>query len=390
MIVPQPEQVPVRRIAVLGYHFDNHLTTPEALLEAYHATRGVWEAIAALGVEVAVYQRFHQSHSYSADGVTYQFVADSFAGGLRYWGIPLAFHQLAARDHADVFHTNSYYPLQTALLRRRLPVAAAMVTQDHAAAPPRGLRRVLATHLLRQTDAFVFVSKTQGQGFVDAGVAGSIGQIHEVMEASTRFSPGDQGLARRETGLTGDPVVLWVGRLNANKDPLCALAGFRQACADNPGARLYMITHETDLEADVRAWIQAANMQHAVTIVGQVAHGQMQAYYNSADYFLLGSHHEGSGFALAEAMACGVIPVVTDIPSFAKMTGGGRYGALWQPGDPESCAAALAAAFDQPRSQTRQDVRALFEQTLSFEAIARDSLQAYQSAVAHRRAYLDR
>ncbi len=53
-------------------------------------------------------------------------------------------------------------------------------------------------------------------------------------------------------------------------------------------------------------------------------------YYNSADYFVLGSHYEGSGFSLVEAMSCGVIPIVTDIPSFRMMTNNGKIGTLME------------------------------------------------------------
>ena len=40
------------------------------------------------------------------------------------------------------------------------------------------------------------------------------------------MTPLEPDAARRLSGVTGDPAVLWVGRLNANKDPLCAVEGF--------------------------------------------------------------------------------------------------------------------------------------------------------------------
>ena len=49
----------------------------------------------------------------------------------------------------------------------------------------------------------------------------------------------------------------------------------------------------------------------------------------AADLFVLGSHREGSGYSLIEALACGLPPIVTDIPSFRSLTGAGVVGALW-------------------------------------------------------------
>ena len=56
--------------------------------------------------------------------------------------------------------------------------------------------------------------------------------------------------------------------------------------------------------------------------LGRLPHERLAAYYSAADIFVSGSHREGSGYALIEAMACGAIPCVTDIPSFRAITGG--------------------------------------------------------------------
>ena len=47
----------------------------------------------------------------------------------------------------------------------------------------------------------------------------------------------------------------------------------------------------------------------------------MAVCYSAADLFVVGSHHQGSGYALMEACACGAVPVVTAIPTFRLMPG---------------------------------------------------------------------
>lgn len=59
-----------------------------------------------------------------------------------------------------------------------------------------------------------------------------------------------------------------------------------------------------------------------------------------------GSRHEGSGYAVIEALACGVVPVVTDIAPFRALTDRGRVGALWPVGNAERLARALSAPAD--------------------------------------------
>jgi glycosyltransferase involved in cell wall biosynthesis len=105
-------------------------------------------------------------------------------------------------------------------------------------------------------------------------------------------------------------------------------------------------------------------------------HAGLDAVSNSADVFVLDSHHEGSGFALAEALARGVVPVVTDIPSFRVMTGGGTVGTLWPPGRPDALADALRA------TSGRAPARAIFDERLSWPAIGRAAVAACVDAIS--------
>jgi prepilin-type N-terminal cleavage/methylation domain-containing protein len=150
--------------------------------------------------------------------------------------------------------------------------------------------------------------------------------------------------ARRESGLTGSPAILWVGRLNANKDPLTVLDAFERSARDLPGATLTMIYGTEELLNAVRARVHdSAALRDRVRLIGAVPHERLAACYSAADLFITGSHHEGSGYSLMEACACGAIPIVTDIPTFRIMTAGGTVGALWTAGDAASGTRAFAA-----------------------------------------------
>jgi len=154
---------------------------------------------------------------------------------------------------------------------------------------------------------FFFTSQEQAQDWQLAGIIRPRQPVFEVMEGSTTFLPSDRLSARQRTGLHGEPLFLWVGRLDRNKDPLTVLAGFELALPALPKARLAMIYHTDELLPAVQARLAAnPSLGAAVTLVGRVPHDQIEPYFHSADYFVLGSHSEGSGYALVEAMACGV------------------------------------------------------------------------------------
>jgi glycosyltransferase involved in cell wall biosynthesis len=102
----------------------------------------------------------------------------------------------------------------------------------------------------------------------------------------------------------------------------------------------------------------------------------------AADVFVLGSHHEGSGYSLIEALACGLPPVVTDIPSFRVLTGRGAVGRLWPCGDSAALTRALVAA-GRADPALRTAVRGHFVRELSFAAVGR-KLSAMYAEVRER------
>jgi glycosyltransferase involved in cell wall biosynthesis len=238
---------------------------------------------------------------------------------------------------------------------------------------------------LRAVDGFLFTADGLARQWVGHGLIDAARPIYEIMEGSNRFQPRDRAAARARTGMRGDPILLWVGLLTERKDPLTVLAGFERALEWAPGARLYMIYNDDRLLPQVRARIaQSAGLREAVELLGSRPYSEMEDYYNSADYFILGSNHEGSGYALAEALACGVVPIVTDIPSFRMMTDGGTVGALWPVGDAAALAAAIRDLLRRPREPLAAAARRFFEARLNYPSIGRQALAAYHELAAQR------
>ncbi len=66
----------------------------------------------------------------------------------------------------------------------------------------------------------------------------------------------------------------------------------------------------------------------------------------SADLYVSSSLSDSTSVSLLEAMACGVPPVVTDIPANREWITDGENGLLVPPGDPRSLAAALRRILD--------------------------------------------
>jgi glycosyltransferase involved in cell wall biosynthesis len=285
-----------------------------------------------------------------------------------------------AEARPDVIHVHGlrYAPSAAGLARR---LGTPVLVQDHADHPPRSpLRRALLGWALRRVAGVSFSAAELAQPWREAGLIAPDQPVFSLMESSSRFCLQPQREARARTGLTGGPLCLWVGRLNANKDPVAVLDGFAAALRHLPEARLVMAYGACDLLPQVRRWL-SRNPREAehVTLAGTLPHASLEAIYNSADLFLLGSHHEGSGYAVLEALSCGVAPVVTDIPSFRRLLGGGEIGGLWPVGDSEALTEALLRTWAGRRPDTRRRIRTSFDERWSFEAIGRDALTVYRT-----------
>jgi glycosyltransferase involved in cell wall biosynthesis len=369
------------RVVQVNFRFDDALTEPDALLDRYTTLTGWSRALLEAGADdVSVVQRFSRDAVVTRDGVRYTFHVNRAAG-----------RHAVARARSDIVHVNGLdSPAPTWALRRALPASARIVVQDHGSHVPderggrieRYVRRALRAGALRAADAFLFTAAEQADPWRSAGLIRPPQRVYQVLEASTTVRPMDRIAAQRACGVAGSPAVLWVGRLNANKDPLTLLDGFERSVADLPGATLTMIYGEDDLLEEVRRRIAASSVLAVrVRLAGQVPHHRIAEYCSAADLFVLASRREGSGYALLEACACGAVPVVTSIPTFRVITANGAIGALWNLGDPSACAQALAGVARQNLTLARERVVEHFERNLSWRAVGQQAVAAYREVL---------
>jgi glycosyltransferase involved in cell wall biosynthesis len=178
----------------------------------------------------------------------------------------------------------------------------------------------------------------------------------------------------------GSPIFAWNGRLHPIKDPLTALKGFSLIRRQWTEARLYIICLTEELRPDVEHLIASdPDLRDSVELRGRLPHAAVEDFFNSSDFLLLSSVHEGgTTYAVVEAMACGVLPVLTDIPSFRAMTNNGAHAVLFPVGN-STVMAERVLAFDRAKlSEKSHQIRDFFVRSLSYDRIA----AIYESAFA--------
>jgi glycosyltransferase involved in cell wall biosynthesis len=298
------------------------------------------------------------------DGVTWHFVHDPSRLGTR-----IATRVRSLRP--DVVHVHGLvFPLPTLLLRARVGRRPRLVAQHHGGAPGEGRARWAQRAASWVIDGYLFTGVDGQVGpWRAAGVLRPTSHVYEALESSSDLEPVSYHEARQRTGQIGSPAVLWVGRLNDGKDPLTAVEAFRQFAAKAPDAHLWMIYTEAALEPEVRS--AAEPMGDRIHLMGAVPHHDMAAWFSGSDIMFSASRHEGSGYALVEALACGCTPVVTDIGPHRVIVG--NLGQRFPVGD----AVAAAHALNDVEVPQRDDVKRDFDRRLSWRAVAIQLVAAY-------------
>jgi glycosyltransferase involved in cell wall biosynthesis len=371
------------RIAQVNAAYDTRAAHALDLLDRYPTLREWSEALQAAGARVTTVQRFQHAARHIRLGADYVFVRDGLPAVLPWWRASRDVVHAVRDARPDVVHVNGLqFPALVRALRAGLDRHLPIVVQDHASRAPA--RRVAFDPVLRwywrrglaAADAWSFTALPQATPWRAAGILGDQ-EVLEILEASTSIVPIARDEARRATGMRGSPAIVWVGRLTANKDPMTVLDGLERALPELPESRVCFVYAEGDLEDRVDARVQGSSiLRGRVDLIGRVPPDRMAAIFSAADVYVSGSHREGSGYALLEAIRCGLAPAVTDIPSFRAIAG--PHGFFWTPGDPVSCAEAVRRAADAAWSG-RMERLSHFTSELSWSAVAARTLAAYRT-----------
>jgi glycosyltransferase involved in cell wall biosynthesis len=372
-------------VVQVGFHLDRREREPEELLDVWPTLSGGASAVSRNGVRVTVVYPAHRDAIIRHRGVDYRFVAERPAylrrgtQGSRPVRRPAVrmLDQVAALA-PDLVHVHGLgLPTHAESIRKRLP-RTRLLAQDHADRPPRPWRRPVDRRAMRSYDAVAFTAREQAEPFLATRMFSPELPVFEVPESSTDFAPGDPALALEEAGIYGEPCLVWLGHLDANKDPLTVLGGLSSATPHLPDPHLWCAFIDAPLLRAVERRVAGDPvLGDRVHLLGPCPHARVERLLRAADALVQGSHREGSGYAIMEAMACGATPVVTDIPPFRRMAG--EVGLFWDPGHVPSLRRALLHLGEEDRPLRRERVRKRFERELSWAAVGEKLASIYRA-----------
>lgn len=354
------------KFVFLSYVNTQEFTRPEDWIQRLRGYFGVLEALSQRH-QVNSIEQIDYEGEYHLNGVQYHFL--NFRKKIRRW--PVRLHRYVRKLHPDIVVVHGlHFPLQVIQLRQALGRSVRIIVQSHADKLPPGWKKPLQIWADRCTDAYLFTASVMAKQWIAGRLISSADKVNELMVGSSIFTPVDKATARTRTGMRGEQIFIWAGRLEANKDPFTMITAFLNFATGHPGARLYMIYQTEELADDVRQLLTECDPGQSIVLVGKVAHAEMVDWFCGADFVVSTSHAEAFGLAISEAMSCGCIPILSDIPSYRKITGEGNCGLLFAAGNAGDLQRALLEGSRMDLREEQQKVSAQFAEHLSFRAIA--------------------
>ena len=262
---------------------------------------------------------------------------------------------ISDHDAVVIYGYSNPWMLLAALLCRMRGVPYILrgdaLPQGRATGPQRHLRNAVAHAVVSASAAGLAIGRLNEEFYRHYGAPRIIWAPYSVDDE--RFA-GPPPTSRSELLSRWDldghkPVILFCGKLRPHKRPLDLCAAVK-ALADDVNV---VFVGDGVLAGEVRACLRPGS--GAVT--GFVNQSELPAYYHAADIIVLPSEHEPWGLVINEAMAAGVLPVVSDrVGAGPDLVVG--VGEVYPCGDTDALAHALSRALALAGSpETRNRVR---------------------------------
>lgn len=194
------------------------------------------------------------------------------------------------------------------------------------------------------------------------------------------FRHMDKEVARRDLGLNGHKVLLFVGRM----DPLKGIDRLLMALPKlgRRDLRLLVIGGDEDSKDELerlRRLTQTQHIEDSVIFAGMVDQKELPLYYSAADVCVIPSYHESFGLVALESLACGTPIVATRVGCVESVVRQGQNGYVIEDNAPPRIAHGIEAVLNDVISPA-DSVRALVN-GFSWSGVAEAMIPEYKSVV---------
>lgn len=241
----------------------------------------------------------------------------------------------------------------------------------------------------RRVSACIAISDETREEAIDFGIPPE--RIHLIPNGVNRSqftppSPKERSAARSALGLDHDRVVLFVGRLSAEKNPLGLLDAWMAVDKDvRAGALLALVGGGPQWE-QVQARARAPTLVSSVHLAGQ--RNDVATWYRAADIYVISSNNEGLSNSMIEALASGLPVISTRVSGSSVLAEHPNAGLVVEVGNVKNLAGAMEALLSDESMRVRlaRNARQRFELRFSLEMLSKKMILLYEGLLVEQQA----
>lgn len=144
------------------------------------------------------------------------------------------------------------------------------------------------------------------------------------------FYPVDKNIAKEKIGVNPqEKIIVFVGRIEPLKGIDAILYALKILQQKAPDLQIRLLIIGGDITQHIKQWSpqlkqleslrRILKISELVDFVGQQPQNRLRDYYNAAEIVVMPSHYESFGMAAAEAMACGVPVITTNVTGISDL-----------------------------------------------------------------------
>lgn len=290
-------------------------------------------------------------------------------------------------QRVDVFHSPAN------VLPEQLPRECSSVVTLHDLAflrypealtrAKRLYHRTFTIRSLRRADRVIAVSESTRRDAIElAGMASEhIQTVYPCIDARFSRVITDEEIHsfRQKHGLDNG-YLLYLGTLEPRKNiPVLLEAYTRMRTGHGRKEKLVLAGGKGWLYEDIFTQARRSGVGSDILFPGFVSDGEQLLWYHAASAFVYPSLYEGFGFPVAEALACGVPVVTSNVSSLPEA--GAELALTVDPFDVDALAAAMARAIsDAGLAQRCRAMAPISAQRFSSERLAEHTIAVYEEA----------
>jgi len=299
----------------------------------------------------------------------------------------------AYRPHVLHAHTSKAGFLGCMAARRERVPAVVLAPHGHVfkegaeipGVPARGLGRRLLLAACRRNVKYADVVVAPNESERLEGIRYGLWEASEAVTVPNgvdtgRFRPRDGSEARRRLRLSAEArVVGTVARLTREKGIDYAVESLRRL----PGVFLVVVGDGPERES-LETMAASLGVDGRTIFLGE--REDVEEILPAFDVCLVPSRTESHGMTAAEALACGVPVVASDVGGLRSLVVDGRTGLLVKRGDTAGYGAAVARLLGDPSlaAHLARAGRAHIEENFSYDAMVSGTLNLYRRLLASR------